>query len=650
MAEKNKYSIGKRVGGALYVHKSAIRELDEKDSLSLREALEIHSDENWNVAKIEKSSVSLLLYEDFEIYAFPSLLLSSKIDLITKEVKFISYGDRKNPPILHRKELLLASDHPKLPEFIAITRMAEQENLFREPTKIGNKLSWLRLVDEAGLEIRGNRLFKKELPSINIVRHRTAIVRRDLSQPMQLLLSNGVISKSTTIFDYGCGQGDDVAALKDNGFTAFGWDPHHATDGERRPADIVNLGFVINVIEDYHEREETLKSAWSFTKRAMSVSAMISSKTNLSNLRPYGDGYLTSIGTFQKYYNQQELRDFIYSVINEPPVAMGSGIFAVFKDKDLEQEVLYHRRSRSILPYLNIRPPQRARSDSVSVRADISFRIEAELDAIWQESLEKGRLIEPIEIPSHIIDNLRAKRVSPARAIALCSSTRVDVDQLNNASLIRRDDLLAHFALGLFPGAAKYAHMPKSIQRDVKAFFGNHTSALELARQTLFSAGNPEDLSEGINAAISVGLGAMKNEATYRVQANLLNKLPAVIRVIIGCAGMLRGGTDGIDYFDIKTDAKSVSFITCFDSSLRLPIVSEKVRVDLRRLNSRIENSKGQVVYMKSRYMPADDPDKPEQIKIDNKLLVAGIVDKYGNGPAYEDLLKLLNPNKVNHN
>ena len=570
-------------------------------------------------------------------------IISIKIDLINKNVKFTSYADRENPPILHRKELLFTSDHPKLPEFIAITRIAEQNKLFKEPNKIGNKLTWQRLVDEAGLEIRGNRLFKKELASINIVRHKTAIVRRDLSQPMQLLLSNGVISKSTTIFDYGCGQGDDVAALKDNGFTAFGWDPHHATDGERRPADIVNLGFVINVIEDYHEREETLKSAWSFAKRAMSVSAMISSKTNLSHLKQYGDGYLTSIGTFQKYYNQQELRDFIYTVTNEPPVAMGSGIFAVFKDKDLEQEVLYHRRSRSILPYLNIRPPQRERVERVSVHTDLSLRIEAELDAIWRESLERGRLLDPIEIPSPIIDNLRAKRVSPARAIALCSSTRGDADQLNNASLIRREDLLAHFALGLFPGSAKYAHMPKSIQRDVKAFFGNHASALELARQTLFSAGNPNDLSEGIKTAVSIGFGAMKNEHTYRVQANLLNKLPAVLRVIIGCAGMLRGGTDGVDYFDIKTDAKSVTFITCFDPSLRLPIVSEKVRIDLRRLNSRLENAKGQVIYLKSWYMPADDPDKNEQIKIDNKLLAAGIVDKYGNGPVYEDLLKILN-------
>ena len=35
-----------------------------------------------------------------------------------------------------------------------------------------------------------------------------------------------------------------------------------------------------------------------------------------------------------------------------------------------------------------------------------------------------------------------------------------------------------------------------------------------------------------------------------------------------------------------------------------------------------------------------------EQIKIDNKLLAAGIIDNQGNGPVYEDLLKILNSKK----
>jgi hypothetical protein len=96
-----------------------------------------------------------------------------------------------------------------------------------------------------------------------VARHKTAIARRDLSQPMQLAVAHGVLPPGSTVFDYGCGLGDDVAALSAAGFEAFGWDPHHAPEGPRRPADLVNLGFVMNVVEDRHERAETLKAAWS---------------------------------------------------------------------------------------------------------------------------------------------------------------------------------------------------------------------------------------------------------------------------------------------------------------------------------------------------------------------------------------------------
>ena len=71
---------------------------------------------------------------------------------------------------------------------------------------------------------------------------------------MQLMVRFGVVAGGRSVFDYGCGQGEDVAALVSQGFEAFGWDPHHASDGPRRPADVVNLEFVLNVIEDPRER------------------------------------------------------------------------------------------------------------------------------------------------------------------------------------------------------------------------------------------------------------------------------------------------------------------------------------------------------------------------------------------------------------
>ena len=45
--------------------------------------------------------------------------------------------------------------------------------------------------------------------------------------------------------------------------------------GQKRPADVVNLGYVINVIEDPVERAETLRNAWALCRRVMVVSALV---------------------------------------------------------------------------------------------------------------------------------------------------------------------------------------------------------------------------------------------------------------------------------------------------------------------------------------------------------------------------------------
>jgi DNA phosphorothioation-associated putative methyltransferase len=54
--------------------------------------------------------------------------------------------------------------------------------------------------------------------------------------------------------------------LRENGIEAAGWDPYYAPDNPIAAADMVNLGFVVNVIEDFDERLEALTRAWSLTR------------------------------------------------------------------------------------------------------------------------------------------------------------------------------------------------------------------------------------------------------------------------------------------------------------------------------------------------------------------------------------------------
>src|SRR4051812_11132256 len=92
-----------------------------------------------------------------------------------------------------------------------------------------------------------------------IPRHRTAIARPDLSKPIALAIADGVVTTSCSLFDYGCGRGHDVTRLRALGYEADGWDPGHRPAAEIRPADVVNLGYVVNVIEDPAERAHALR-------------------------------------------------------------------------------------------------------------------------------------------------------------------------------------------------------------------------------------------------------------------------------------------------------------------------------------------------------------------------------------------------------
>src|SRR5690606_16545703 len=97
----------------------------------------------------------------------------------------------------------------------------------------------------------------------SVQRHLTALSRTSLSAPIQSLLRFGLLDVGQSLFDYGCGRGDDIAGLAEQGFKVGGWDPHYAPDREIHLADVVNLGFVINVIEDPAERVEAIQRAFS---------------------------------------------------------------------------------------------------------------------------------------------------------------------------------------------------------------------------------------------------------------------------------------------------------------------------------------------------------------------------------------------------
>ena len=491
---------------------------------------------------------------------------------------------------------------------------------------------------QAGLTLKKGRLVSSDDELIDIARHRTAIVRGDLSQPMQLMMRFGIVAKSRTVFDYGCGQGGDVAALSSDGYEAFGWDPHHAASGTRRTADVVNLGFVLNVIEDPRERLETLKSAWGFARQALCIAVIRQGRVSSVGCQSYRDGVVTSRGTFQKYFQQQELQDFVSTATGQKPLALAPGVVVAFRDKDLEQEVLLRRHSRFLPTDTLPRPPARERTPLP--RPALRERLAPILEALRAIALPLGRLPEQEEAPTDAVAALATNRVAWPRVLEFLREELKDDETFAQRHETRRNDLLVHLALTQFPGSPKYRSLPKSIQADIKAFFRNHAAAQEEGRRLLFATGDRAKIRQDVEAALTAPLGAMRGDRWFRFRSSTLPRLPSRLRVLVGCAEVLQGGVDACDFVDIDTEAPRIAMVTCDDVESLIPFVVESVTVDLARqkVSANKHDPYAAPVYFKSRFLPPDDEAHDRQIAGEQILVSTGLFEPGGPEPSWQSI------------
>ena len=250
-------SPGKQVNNNLYLHHTAVASRSDVDTSLLRKAALVASVEagtDFNVFKIDLTSsvISLLDYEDFSKAAFPELRQYWRVDLTLETFTYRHYRHSLNPPILHRKELLLPADHKEAPNYEQLTKRAELLGLFKESNRIGFKLFWEELVSSVGYQVIGHELlpigneinfssseiYEPNLyaKTISVERHRTALTRSSLSAPIQALARYGYLDGRFDLFDYGCGKGDDIRNLELNGVNASGWDPYYAPTASIRNA------------------------------------------------------------------------------------------------------------------------------------------------------------------------------------------------------------------------------------------------------------------------------------------------------------------------------------------------------------------------------------------------------------------------------
>ena len=143
--------------------------------------------------------------------------------------------------------------------------------------------------------------------------HNTAIKRNKPSSVARLLFSSGIIEENRvkSIFDFGCGHGDDVRFYREQGLRSEGYDPHPDfgwfPPEQVEQFDMVTLTFVLNVISDAEERLHVIDTAQSILKDggiiliSTRTSREIEGEARKKSWEPFGDGYISSPtrGTFQ---------------------------------------------------------------------------------------------------------------------------------------------------------------------------------------------------------------------------------------------------------------------------------------------------------------------------------------------------------------
>ena len=643
---------GKCIADAIYMHVS----LAERQTVSVRkfiaDAVSVASvaHDAFNVVRISKSRavVALLSYPDFFSKAFPSLQFSWLVDLATEKVSHGNFATQVNPPILHRKELLIPEDHPSFTTFSMLTEALEDYGAFDAAIRlIGRQAYWAATLLRLGLSVDGHELSVvggTSSPDLDggrrVARHRTAISRSHLSVPMRTLERWGFLDQNATVLDYGCGRGDDVRRLCAAGIAATGWDPHYAPDVPREPADIVNLGFVLNVVENPAERQEALKEAFRLTRRVLSVAVMTESNSGRIG---YGDGVLTSRNTFQRGFTQLELQSFVIQALGREPISVGQGIVFVFRDDEEEQAFLVRRQQSS--------PTEMASVDEMLVcgakptKSLLYEKHQGLLDAYWCAALELGRLPEPDECAA--ARDVAASIGSTRRAYAAIPF--IDkTDLLERAGVRRTNDLIVYLALNLFERRRSVDTISHAMKRDLRHFFGGHRRALERAREMLLGVSRAEILSDVATRAHAAGLGVLADaDGDYTFRASMLQVQPPEIRIVLGCAEQLEAIPPNVHLLKVHGEGHRVSYLS-FDNfdGRQLPTLVSRTMIDLRRQRvvertfRALEDRR--VLLGKAQFMRAEDPARPRQEEFDGLLRARGLLSRSGLGPSVQTFAQQL--------
>jgi DNA phosphorothioation-associated putative methyltransferase len=445
-----------------------------------------------------------------------------------------------------------------------------------------------------------------------VARHKTAMSRAALSRPLATAARDEILTPTKSVFDYGCGRGDDIRHLSALGFDVAGWDPNHRPNAQRRKADIVNLGYVINVIERPDERAATLRQAWDLARDVLVVSSRLTWEARNLEGRPLADGLLTSKGTFQKLYEQSELSAWIESTLGTQPHAAAPGVFYVFRDPAAAQQFLANR-VHTYRPRVQIDPHELYEENRDA------------LEPLFAFMQQHARPPRKGELGEQELDAIKEAIGSVGRAQQLIRKVTED-SYWEQVAIQRRSELLIYIALSRFTRRPRFSQLGRTLATDIRIHFSDYKSACLQADRLLLACGDPAILL--VNARSSK-VGKQTPSALY-VHKSALPHLPPVLQVYEGCARVLSGTVSQSNLVKFSVTDPQVSYLSYprFDKDPH-PLLASAVTVNLRKLSVEWRDYSQSVnpplLHRKEEFLAITDSRRPLYARLTRSELAAGL-------------------------
>jgi DNA phosphorothioation-associated putative methyltransferase len=278
----------------------------------------------------------------------------------------------------------------------------------------------------------------------------------------------------------------------------------------------------------------------------------------------FGDGVLTGRGTFQKYFEQDELKTYLEAQLETEAVPAGLGTFYLFKDETRRQQFLANRfRRREMVPRRRIAELRLAET-------------RAALEPLMEVIAALGRLPDPSEFPGApaVVERFRSLK----RAFAVIQRI-TDAESWEAIAQRRREDLLVYLALARFGKRPRLSQLPPGLRRDMKAFFGAYNRACAEADALLYQAGDAAAIDE---ACARSAVGKLLPDDLY-VHRSALDSLGPLLRIYEGCGRAYLGEVEGANVIKIHRRSGKLSYLVYPDFERDPhPALLRCVRLNLR--------------------------------------------------------------------